>query len=294
MINTYKNKPFAVLGGDLRQLHMATGLSASGCKVRLFGFDGYTDSVEGMTMVSSLKETLDGCGCVILPLPYSTDGMFLNAPYAGRAIKLSEIYEAVTRDMIVLGGKFSSHELNSRGIRTIDYFEREELQVLNAIPTAEGAIQTAMEERPYTISGSRCLVVGYGRVGRMLSMTLKGLNARVTVSARKDEDLAWIRASGMTPALTSELADIVSGFDIVFNTVPAPVIDKNVLRNAKKSTLFIDLASKPGGIDFEEARLCGIDTIWSLSLPGKVAPVTAGEFIKDTVLNILRQEGGKT
>ena len=76
----------------------------------------------------------------------------------------------------------------------------------------------------------------------------------------------------------------------VFNTVPSIVIGKNELANARKDTLFIDLASKPGGIDFEEARLCGVDTIWSLSLPGKVAPVTAGNIIKETIINILNQE----
>ena len=97
----------------------------------------------------------------------------------------------------------------------------------------------------------------------------------------------------MNPVLTSELENIVNQYDIVFNTVPAPVIDKAVLNKAQKSTLFIDLASKPGGIDFDEARLCGIDTIWSLSLPGKVAPATAGEFVKDTILNIIEQEEKK-
>ena len=290
---TYKALRFAVLGGDLRQLHMASGLSKSGCDVKLYGFDGYTDSTEGLTVYNDLKSVMKSCNYIILPLPYSTDGVTLNAPYSKKSTKMNEIYDLTTKEMLVLGGKFSSHDLNKRGIKTIDYFEREELQILNAIPTAEGAIQTAMEERPYTLSRSNCLVVGYGRIGKVLSSMLKGLNVNVSVSARKFEDLAWIKAYGMNPVLTGELESIISQYDIVFNTVPAPVIDKTVLKNSKKSTLYIDLASKPGGIDFEEARLCGIDTIWSLSLPGKVAPATAGEFVKDTILNIIKQEGLK-
>ncbi len=287
---TYKALRFAVLGGDLRQMHMASGLSKSGCSVKLYGFDGYSDSADGVSMCNDLKNALTDCNYVVLPLPYSTDGIALNAPYSKKTTKMNEIYDLTTKDMLVLGGKFTSHELNKRGIKTVDYFEREELQILNAIPTAEGAIQTAMEERPYTLSRSNCLVVGYGRIGKVLSMMLKGLNVNVTVSARKFEDLAWIKAYGMKPVLTGNLENIISQFDIVFNTVPAPVIDKAVLKNSRKSTLYIDLASKPGGIDFEEARLCGIDTVWSLSLPGKVAPATAGEFVKDTILNIIEQE----
>ncbi len=290
---TYKALKFAVLGGDLRQLHMASGLSKSGCIVKLYGFDGYTDKTEGLILCNDLKTALKNCNYVILPLPYSSDGVTLHTPYSKKTTKMNEIYDLITKDMLVLGGKFSSHDLNKRGIKTVDYFEREELQILNAIPTAEGAIQTAMEERPYTLSRSNCLVVGYGRIGKVLSSMLKGLNVNVSVSARKFEDLAWIKAYGMNPVLTSELENIVNQYDIVFNTVPAPVIDKAVLNKAQKSTLFIDLASKPGGIDFDEARLCGIDTIWSLSLPGKVAPATAGEFVKDTILNIIEQEEKK-
>lgn len=290
--NTYKKMRFAVLGGDMRQLYTAAGLSKSGFSVNLFGFDGYTDKIDGIVLCNDLKTALVGCEYIILPLPYSTDGTLLNAPYSKKNIKLSEIYDLTEKDAIVLGGKFSSRELNERGIKTVDYFEREELQILNAVPTAEGAILTAMEERPYTLSRSSCLVVGYGRIGKVLSEMLKGLNVNVTVSARKFEDLAWIKAFGMTPLPSAEIENAINRFDIVFNTVPAPIIDRSVLKNSKRTTLFIDLASKPGGIDFEEARLRGIDTVWALSLPGKVAPATAGEYVKETVLNIINQENG--
>ena len=35
----------------------------------------------------------------------------------------------------------------------------------------------------------------------------------------------------------------------------------------------------------------GKKVIWLLSLPGKVAPKTAGEIIKDTIINILNELG---
>ncbi|MDF2685440.1 MAG: shikimate/quinate 5-dehydrogenase [Clostridia bacterium] len=249
-----KEMIFAVLGGDLRQVQVAYGLAKSGYKVKLFGFETYAEEFNGIEACSDLNQTMQNISCIILPLPYSVDGINLNAPYMKNPIKLNDIYSQIKTDMVVLGGKFNSYELNRRGIRTIDYFEREELQVLNAVPTAEGAIQIAMEERPFTIHGSRCLVVGFGRIGKVLASLLKGLNAEVTVTARKYEDLAWIRAYGYKHALTENIKDIVNEYDIVFNTVPAMVIGRNELMQARKETLFIDLASKPGGVTHQKGE----------------------------------------
>lgn len=192
--------------------------------------------------------------------------------------------------MTVFGGKFTSPALSERGVKIEDYFLREELQILNAVPTAEGALQVAMQECPFTIHSSRCLVVGYGRIGKVLARMLKSLDATVYVSARKRSDLAWIRAAGCIPVKTSEIGNLIADADIVFNTVPAMVIGKEEFRRARKETLFIDLASKPGGIDFEEAKISGVNAVWLLSLPGKVAPLTAGDIIAETVLNILETE----
>ncbi len=56
------------------------------------------------------------------------------------------------------------------------------------------------------------------------------------------------------------------------------------MQYVKKECLLIDLASKPGGIDQEEAKKQDLKSIWALALPGKVAPVTTAKFIKDTIL----------
>lgn len=288
MIN--KKRIFAVAGGDLRQIYIAQSLAADGHTVRIFGFDNYSNVIPGIEVCSDIDALLSDVDFVILPLPYSADGIHLNAPYLSYTVKLCDLYEKIRTSMTVFGGRFSSRELNSRGIKTIDYFEREELQILNAVPTAEGAIYIAMQERPYTICGSNCLVVGYGRIGKVLSSLLKGLNSSVTVSARRFEDLANIRSMGIVPVKTKNIAHTAGEYDVIFNTVPALVLDKSVLSSVKKNVLIVDLASKPGGVDFNEAKALGLNVVWSLSLPGKVAPASAGQFIKDTIVNILEQE----
>jgi len=78
--------------------------------------------------------------------------------------------------------------------------------------------------------------------------------------------------------------------------VPALLFDRRVLSALPAEAVVIDLASKPGGVDFTAAGELGVKTIWALSLPGKVAPISSGETIKDTILNILderSEQGGK-
>ena len=163
----------------------------------------------------------------------------------------------------------------------------------NAICTAEGAIAIAMDNTAITLCTAKILVIGFGRIGKVLSHRLRGLGAEVYVSARSHYDRAWTLAYGYKPLDTYKLGGLLSGFDVIINTVPAHVLDENLLREVKKSTLLLDLASKPGGIDFASAAGLGLHVIWALSLPGEAAPITSGAIIRDTIYNILQEEEEK-
>ena len=117
------------------------------------------------------------------------------------------------------------------------------------------------------------------------------LGARVSVAARKYEQLAWARAFGYGTEHVGQLAGWLCGYDLVVNTVPALVLGEAELADLKPDCLVLDLASKPGGVDLEAAGRLGRTVIWALSLPGKVAPVTAGAAIKNTIYNMLHELG---
>ena len=163
--------------------------------------------------------------------------------------------------------------------------------LMNTIPTSEGAIQIAMEELSTTIYGLKVLITGFGRITKVMVKALNGLGAKVTITARKYSDLAWAEIYGCRAIHICELDSCLSDFDIVYNTVPAVILDDKRLSALKDNCLVIDLASKPGGVDFDTARRLGIKTIWALSLPGKVAPITSGEIIAGTICNILSERG---
>jgi len=113
------------------------------------------------------------------------------------------------------------------------------------------------------------------------------MGADVSVVARKNEELAFARFYGCKCYNLHHIVDAVKNQDIIFNTVPYPIIDQKVIKHLNKEILIIDLASAPGGIDFQAAEKVGIKTIWALGLPGKVAPKTAGYIIKDVIIKML-------
>ena len=178
-------------------------------------------------------------------------------------------------------------EAAEAGIELLDYFLREELTVANAAVTAEGAVQTAMERLDRTLLGMDCLVLGFGRIGKLLSFRLHGLGARVTAAVRKPEDLAWIRAYGWNALSLRVLREVpLDGFGAVFNTIPAPVLDASLLARLPAECLCVELASVPG-IDLTAAESLGLPCVWARSLPGRLAPRTAAEAIRDAVYHMI-------
>ncbi len=282
-----------VLGGDLRQGKLAQLLEEDGHRVHAYALEEGVDPVGDL----SVEEDLTGASeadCVILPLPVCSGEGMLNCPLSRRSPAVAEVLDALSPGQMVCGGRVdpvTAALAGERGIAVLDYFAREELAVANAVPTAEGAVQIAMEQLPITIHGAHVLVVGFGRVGRMVAQRMAALGARVTVAARRYESLAWAQALGYGAEKTGQLAGWLCGYDLVVNTVPALVLGEAELVDLKPDCLVLDLASKPGGVDMAAAARLGRTVIWALSLPGKGAPVTAGAAIKTTIYNMLHELG---
>ncbi|MBQ1517200.1 MAG: dipicolinate synthase subunit DpsA [Clostridia bacterium] len=277
-----------IVGGDKRQIFMGLSMLKDGINVIFYGVDNCTLVDEDY---SSLKQSVQNSDCVILPMPLSKDGKTLFTPLSDMVIPLDSSFCEIisSKPVFCTNSRLLKRTGNYENSTVLDYLDREELAVFNAVPTAEGALEIAMRNYQKTINSSSCLVAGYGRIGKVLSKMLYSLGANVTVSARKLNDLTWIRLNGYNPIHTSEIAK--SGkYDIIFNTIPSMIFDEDVLSKIAAGSLVIDLASAPGGVDFDACAKLQIKVIHALSLPGKVAPVTAGEIIKNTIYNMIREE----
>ncbi len=283
-----QNKTILVAGGDLRNVHLAKLLSVYNT-VYTIGLEKAEGLADKSTSIQFLVDNDIVLDYIIFPMPFGSDEGNVNTPFSNDILKIEDILSIATAKTHILGGKLSDalrQRLEMMRLSYTDYLLRDELAILNAVPTAEGAIQIAMEELPLTMYGLNVLIVGYGRISKVLSRMLSCMGAKVTVSARKFSDIAWIEVNGFTSIHTSDLCDVIADSQLIFNTVPATVLDESLLSKVKKDCLLIDLASKPGGVDFETAKKLGLKTIWALSLPGKVAPISAGKIIYDTIQNI--------
>lgn len=297
-MNQLHNKPCGVvLGGDLRQIHLANRLSEQ-MSIFLMGMDDLAGGEEMLArdiqLISSPKELLAPPNFLFLPMPVM-NGESINAPLSHNEISLSQALSFADwgGDTFVFGGKIDpplTTILTQRQIPYCDYMAREELAVMNAIATAEGAIEVMLREIPVTIFGLNVMIVGSGRISKTLRTRLVSLGAHVTVSGRNPADLAWIEIDGCTPIFSHQLADKISAYDVIVNTVPAKILDQQVLSQMNPEALLLDLASKPGGVDFAVANTLGIRTIWALSLPGKTAPISSGEIIYQVICHIIEEE----
>ena len=296
----YDNIKIGILGGDMRQAVLAKRLSSVGFEVVVWG-TGRNCDIGKAVRITDISSAIRSADAIVLPLPVSRDGVTLNCPlYKGDSPRLSEILELAEADTVLLGGKIDrafTMKATKKQLSVIDYFECEELQIKNAVPTAEGAIAIALDELPITIFGCKAAVVGYGRVGKVTAKLLGVMGADVTVAARSGEQLAYAEVNGHTPLSlkktpkSPEPLTALGKCDVIFNTVPYTVFTKEVLESLSPDTLIIDLAGDDGGVDRGAAQSLGIKTVWALSLPGKVAPFTAAGIICDCVLELLREKG---
>ena len=282
------DKVISIIGGDLRIVKLIDILIQDGYKVYTYGLEKM-EKKENVFFCDSLTDAIKEAVIVLGPMPLTSDRTNVSTPFSDKKIDLNELLENLNGKRFIAGNIIEPvrRKLEEKSIQYTDLLSREELVVLNTIATAEGAIQIAMQETLKTLHGSNVLVMGFGRVGKILAKTLAGIGANVYCEARKNEDIAWITAYGYNPVHIKNLNKVIGNFDIIMNTIPSIVLDSTRINLLKKDCLIIDLASYPGGVDIKAAKDKNIKSIWALSLPGKVAPVTSAEFIKETLDNII-------
>jgi len=283
----------AVIGGDARYLVLIEELLASGAGVNVMGLPVKSGTAE-VVLCSDLDECLAGVKAVVLPILGIDEKGFLHCVLSEQTLVITEemMAQLPVKTFVFTGlaGSLLKQMTSRLGLCLIELMKLDEVAILNSIPSAEGAVQMAMEMLPITIHGSSAFVLGFGRTGRTLARLLGAMGARTRVVARKAADLARISEMGFTPISFSNMSKYLNEADIIFNTVPAPVLTAEVLAGLSPETVIIDLASDPGGTDFRAAERLGIRAVLAPSLPGRVAPKTAGRILAQAIIRFLTEE----
>lgn len=291
------NKKIAVIGGDLRIVKLVEMLIEDNNQIYLYGLEKAEElnGKDNLFFCSSISDAIQNTNLVIAPIPFSKDGIKINTPFSDNIITIDSLIQNLKGKILIAGSVqpniTSLFEENN--IKLIDIMKDEELVILNTIATAEGAIKEAIDNTDIILHKSNVLILGFGRVAKTLAVKFSGLSANVTCSARKEQDLAWIKTYGYNALNINRLGDELNKFDIIINTVPHIILGKNQLQYVRKDCLLMDVSSKPGGMDEKYIKENGLNMIWALALPGKVAPKTSAKFIKKTIFKLLKEENIK-
>ncbi len=287
------SKNFAIIGGDLRIVKLSRMLAEDGNMIRTFGIENAEElrQSKNIILMDSIDKATEKADIVIAPVPFSKNGTEINTPFSNKKILIEELINKIQSKILIAGSikKDIYNKANEKNIKIFDIMEMEEVAILNAISTAEGAIEIAIANTQKTLHGSDVLILGFGRIGKILAKKLKAFSSNVTCAARKNIDFAWIKALGYTPTNINELGENLGQYDLIINTVPVLILNRKRLQNIRRDCLIIDLASCPGGIDFKEAEKKSIKCIWALALPGKVAPISSAEILKENIYSIIER-----
>ncbi len=287
-----KNR-YLVLGGDLRNIKLAGMLADDGNRVYSFGQDRSDEILDDgrIEKCTSLKTAMEKAQVIIGPVPFSSNEDFINAPFAHDKIMIDDLMKT-NKGKIFISGSIKDDlkkKLDEKYMEVIDIMKRDDLAILNTIATAEGTIEVAIKNTDKILQGSRVLILGFGRVGKIVANKFSKMSALVTCAARKVSDLAWIKAYGYNSLNINDMLYDLKEFDIIINTVPQTILRERELKHIDAEALLIDLASSPGGIDGKMAKSMGLNFIWALALPGRIAPSSSAKFIKDTVYTIIEE-----
>lgn len=282
----------AIVGGDARYLEMIKNLSENEkLKMELVGFDQLNQGFTGIKQTDFEELEVESLDVIILPIPGTDEEGYIDTIFSNKKIQLKkEWFARLADDCLIFTGittPYLSACIEQTTVKLIPLMDRDDVAIYNSIPTTEGTIMLAIQHTNFTIHSARIVVLGMGRVGLSVASKFSGLGANVAIGTKKDSDVARAFEMGIQGFHMEELPAYTGQCDILINTIPSKVVKESALNLMKSNALIIDLASKPGGVDFTYAKKRGITAIHALGLPGMVAPKTAGEILGNVISQLI-------
>ncbi len=273
---------FLLLGGDSRQLYLNKMLNQNGFQTTLHQ--------NGEDPSFSMEEAIKNNDVILCPIPFTRDKINLFSDYGLDDLGIGNFLSLLTSDHTLFGGSIPAYVkeyANENGIVCFDYMDMEDVTVKNTIATAEGAVAEAIRLSPGCLHKSRCLITGTGRCAKTLALKLKGLDADVTIAGRNGTQLVVAASMGLHTRFLGGLSSDMEKYQFIFNTIPALVLGKELIGSMDPDVTIIDIASAPGGVDFELCRQRNIRAKLCPGLPGIYAPQSSAEILFEAIIKYL-------
>lgn len=263
-----KGEKFLVVGKDKKMCACRDRIISKGYRCEC------TDKQEVLSVIPDYRY-------IILPLPTLCDGFI-----TGTKIEIKAFISALTDKQTVFFGNISDSIFP---LTAYSYYYNEAFLCANSCLTAQGVLRLILENVERDINLLSVAVLGYGRCGKEICRYLRNSGFSVTSFSRRTQTRLQAESNGVLSDDIKNITEKLYGFDIIVNTVPSNIIDKNSLAKFNDNSLYIETASKPFGFDVSEIDSCSFRYVSASGLPGRFTPISAGENIADTVLDIIKE-----
>lgn len=271
-----------VIGGDKRQVYLAQILAAKGYDVSVYGLcERVCD--KRIQETAALKEALKEADAVAGPVPFLRSGK-ITGTYTVPDLNVEALLNGMSETAQLFAGNIPEDvkgRAKGKKLRVYDMMLDEMVAAANAVAAAEGAAAEAITRSPVNLTKSRCLVLGYGRCGSVLTRLLKSFSCTVSVFEKDRRRAAEASVLADGAVSSDELPDVVREADFLFNTVPEKILTEDLLRSVKKGAWILDLASAPGGVDYRAAEALSVNAVLLPGLPGRYAPFSSAQILAD-------------
>lgn len=287
----------SIIGGDRRTSCMAPIFARKGYRVLCFRTMEFPccETTCGQTaganifFTDSLREALDSAPVIIGGIPFTkSDCLYCEQELEHTPIRISEIQRGIHKRQKIFAGVIPEsfrRVCEEREIICYDFMCDEPMSLHNAVSTAEGAILEALLHKDTNLHMSNTLVLGYGRCGRVLADRLNGLHACITVCSNDANELALASSLGFQTLHLAKLWQNICRFEYLFNTIPAPILNRKCLEKVSHDAIIIDIASNKTGADYEAAKRLNVNLHFCPGLPGKYAGESCAKYLTDYLLN---------
>lgn len=288
----------ALIGGDLRQTYLASLLEEYGYTIITFGLNR---NIQGCNLnyTHSSEHAISSSKTIILPIPFSRDkknitGFNDDISVNSQNLSIEDFLTYLQSNHYIFGGNIPEKVIQicqKKNISYFDFMKNDEIALLNAIATAEGAIAESICKSNINLHQSRALILGYGKCGKVLASKLHSLGAKVTIGARRKGSLVEAYTNGFEGVELDKLEFTIKDFDYIFNTIPDIIITNKLLLYLSSETTIIDIASSPGGVDYEAAKILNRNAYSCLGIPGKISPKSSAKILAEAIIPILKERG---
>ena len=283
------------LGGDKRQLEIINHLFLNGHKIDVVGYEKANLNDEISKKVID-EINISDYKVVFLPISGVKDDFLVACDFSDDKIKLPKnLFCDLDNKSLIFTGihtKNLDEMLKIADKNVIALMDEADVKKANSIPTVEGIIGDLVYNTDYTINGANIFILGYGNVGTVLTEKLKALGANITVGVLLFEEYKKLTDNNVNCIYTNNkllMNQVMQDNEIIINTVPDLIINKDYLKVVNKNAYILDISSDPHGVNFDSANELQIKNKLLLGIPAKVAPKTAGQILVNKIDSILER-----